>query len=324
MSAEKTAAQTLFDTSGKDEELESAQAAHAEAESQEPITPEVVPDTDSPSNGHVVYTLVPATIDDLATRADDFKQLIQARYDTVDQLRRLSIALTYPGDWLAFGKDDEAFGYLQGGRGCERVMQLWGVNVVNLGPMERIDISEPEGKKEWYYAIRGDGECNITKSKSEGFEGICGSDDDFLFIGRGEEKKSKKPLQLEKEMRHAARTRLDGIVTRTLTGLKAVPLSEIQRIWDERGQGEQKKIAKIPKGKGAGTGYGTTAERAGADVFVAPGYKLSESPKCPACRKVMKFVPKGPNHDPFWSCPDREGCGETSIFVPRPISSGRK
>ncbi len=285
--------------------------------SREPIEveAEVVPDDDSPVNGHLVHTLVPATIDDLATRTEDFKQLIQARYDTVDQLRRLSIALTYPGDWLQFGNNEEAFGYLQGGKGCERVMQLWGVNVVNLGPMERVDISEPEGKKEWYYIIRGDGECNITKSKSEGFEGICGSDDDFLFTGRGDDKRPKKRLQLEKEMRHAARTRLDGIVTRTLTGLKSVPITEIKRIWDEQGQG--KAVAKIPKGKGAGAGFGTSAERAGADIMVAPGYKASEAPKCPACKKPMRFVPKGSKSDPIWSCPDRDGCGETLRFVPK-------
>lgn len=305
----------LFDDSDKKQSDESVEV--------EPEAAEVVLDDDSPKDGHVVYTMVPGTIDDLAARTEDFRVLIEARYETVDLLRRRSIALTYPGDWLQFGSDEEAFGYLQGGKGCERVMQLWGVNVVNLGPMERIDMTDDDGKKAgFYYCIRGDGECNVTKSKGEGFEGICGSDDDFLFTGRGEDKRPKKPLQREKEMRHAARTRLDGIVTRSLMGLKAIPISEIQRIWNEAGHAH-KATAKIPKGKGAGKGFGTSAERAGADTFIAPGYKASEAPKCPKCSKQMKFVPKGAKHDAFWSCPDRDNCGGTREFVPRD-SSGRK
>lgn len=311
---------SLFDGAGLSAEAEAHEAERQEAES-DTLDAEVVPDNDSPKNGHVVYTLVPATIDDLATRSEDFKQLIQARYDTVDLLRRRSIGLTHEGDWLVFGKDSEAFGYLQGGRGVERIAALWGINVVNLGPMERIDISETGGLELFYYIIRGDGVCNITKSTGEGFEGICGNDDDFLFTGRGDDKKPKKPLQLEKEMRHAARTRLDGIITRTLTGMKAVPISLIQSIWDEQGAGKQ--TAKIPKGKGAGVGFGTSAERAGADTMIAPGYKASEAPKCPKCRGDMKYFPKGSNHDPFWTCRRGESCGGTMKFLPKD-SSGRK
>ncbi len=119
------------------------------------------------------------------------------------------------------------------------------------------------------------------------------SDEDFV--------KNDKGIQKELKVRKAARASLDGSIVRELTGLKSIPIQSLEEAW----QGTWKKTSMIARGRGFGSG----AERAGAQVQQAEHVQAGSEPVCGICGAKAKFWPAGTGRTTgkpylaFWSCP---------------------
>ncbi len=221
---------------------------------------------------------------ELAARKGEGLAIIEARAKILETLRKAAIRATSPEDWLLF-KDrvGAVIGYLQD-CGCDRVRDLYGIEIRDVGKPEKVFGQDGES---FTYLIQGGGYCGITHQTVESIEGGRSSTDEFLF--------GKSGVELELAVRKAARANLDGNITRELAGLKSVPLSELHEAWKD----SNKDSANCRLGRGFGTG----AERQGADLQTGAGVKQSEAPPCPKCDGPMKFVKgKQGKYDDFWSC----------------------
>jgi hypothetical protein len=238
----------------------------------------------------------PVTLEEVAALQGQAVEVIEARIQVLKTLRSAAIRATSPEDWLLFrSKGDGAItGYLQD-CGCDRIRDLYGIEVFSVSKPERIQM---EGNQ-FSYLIYGAGRCRFTRQTIEGIEGERYSTDDFVLGLQGP--------QLESYVRKAARANLDGNITRELAGLKSVPLEDLRKAWD----GSGKDWNKCRKGRG----FGSSAEQAGADVEVADGVKSSEGPPCPQCGGATRFrdagtTKTGKPYDAFWGClkyPDCKG-----------------
>ncbi len=235
---------------------------------------------------------VPATINQLAMLRSEALEVIEARVKVLEALRKAAIRATSPEDWILY-RDDKGntIGFLQD-CGCDRVRDLYGIEIFDISVPER---KEMEGG--FMYLISGSGRCTIGQQTVEGIEGGRASTDDFC--------KSKKGVELELNVRKAARANLDGNITRELSGLKSVPLQDLEAAW----AGTNKSSDRCRKGRGFGSG----AERMGADMQTGAGVAQSEAPTCKKCGKSMRFKQGKPGvYESFWSCPTgKEGCNFT-------------
>ena len=262
-----------------------------------PQEPEILPPETA-----VAKKTIPTTLEELAASADG-QEIVEARAQILETIRTKSIRATHPSDWLLFkAPDGNITGFLQD-LGCKRVAPLWGV-----------DVEPPKGKDEFFYEkttieakdghngefaymIIGDGYCDLTKRFVRGVMGARCSTDDFIV-------KQKPPVtgvMLEIRVKQAAMANLAGNILRRLTGLQSVPIEELDRCW----QGTGKTSKKCTYGRGFGSG----AERRGADVGPAPA--------CPTCKLPgMKYkqggkTKEGKEYSPFWSCADYPQCKGT-------------
>jgi len=239
----------------------------------------------------VTQTMVPATLNELAARTDDALAIIDTRIRVINTVRGASIAMTHPEDWVLFkAKDGRVVGYLED-VGCNRVRDLFGISVYNVGNYEKVAGSTPE---DFTYFLRGDGRCSITGQVLEGIEGARSSTDD---VGKG-----KVGAQLDITVRKSTRANLDGNITRRLAGLQSIPVEELDAAW----KGTAKKSAHCRLGRG----FGSQAERQGAEIRQAQQPPDVTPPTCKVCGATMQFKPagqstSGTNYDAFWSCPDR-------------------
>jgi hypothetical protein len=267
-------------------------------EIKDPIEPEIVndnlPELSRPS--------IPVTIDELAVIPDDRGvAIVEARKKIIESLRRASVLLTSPQDWLLFRtKEGAVTAYLQDS-GCKRVWQIWGIEITPKGEFEKITDTNTG---DFAYRCLADGVCKVTGLFVHDIEGIRYSTEDFCA--------SVKP-ELKKEMfvKLAAIANRDGNIIRSLTGMKSVAIEFIEDVW--RGTGKTTQYCS--KGKG----YGSQQERQGA--------KIQEPTDIPApicekedCGKQMKFVAGGTSrtsgkpYPAFWSCPDfQKGNGHSAI-----------
>jgi len=232
------------------------------------------------------FIAAPTTIGELATlRGTAPLDVIEARVQIVETLRRASIRATHPEDWLLFKAPDEAggqiVGYLQDA-GCDRVRDLWGIEIFGIGRPEKIAGDQPGV---FHYVITGNGRCKLTKQTVEAMEGGRSSTDDFC--------KDRTGADLELSVRKAARANLDGNITRELAGLKAVPIEEIERAWT----GTAKKTAQCRHGRG----FGSRSERLGAEPASAPDV---QAPKCGVCGALSRYRPASGSRGAFYGCPN--------------------
>jgi hypothetical protein len=242
---------------------------------------------------------VPVNIHDLAALKGEALEVLEARLLILETARRRAIRLTHPEDWVLFKAPDERItGYLQDS-GCDRVRDVIGVEVFDVGTPERI--ASADGKS-FMYVIRGNGRSRMTMQTVENMEGGRQSTDDFC--------KDKTGAQLELTVRKAARANLDGNITRELTGLKAVPLEELVESW----KGTSKNWEHCRKGRG----FGSRDERLGAtregDPDVAP-------PTCPHCPPVngrpvsLKYRPARGDRKAFYGCPNFEKHPQQKVII---------
>ena len=227
----------------------------------------------------------PTTINELALLKGEAQEIIEARATIIATLRLASIKATSPEDWLLFKTPDDqggqVVGYLQD-CGCDRVRDLWGIEVFDIGRPEKINGSEPGV---FHYLITGSGRCKITKQTVEMMEGGRSSTDDFC--------KEKTGADLELAVRKAARANLDGNIGRELSGLKSVPLAEIERAWE----GTAKKTDRCRLGRG----FGSRRERLGE---AKAGEPEVEPPKCEYCGTPGRYFPENDKGPAVYLCPN--------------------
>lgn len=222
---------------------------------------------------------------ELAARKGEGIEIIEARVKILRTLRKAAIRATSPEDWLLFrDRKGAVIGYLQD-CGCDRVRDLYGIEITEVGRPEKMKGDQPGV---FTYLIEGSGYCGITKQSVVGIEGGRSSTDDFV--------RGKAGVELELAVRKAARANLDGNITRELAGLKSVPLDELKDAW--------KDTNKNADNCRLGRGFGSQGERQGADMQTgAEGVTQSQAPKCPKCGGDMKFVAaKEGRYAAFWSC----------------------
>jgi hypothetical protein len=226
----------------------------------------------------------PTNLNELASRKGEAVEIVEARVQVVETLRRASIRLTSPPDWLLFKAPDDQGGQIVGyvqDSGADRFRDLWGIEVFDVSDPEKITGNDAGV---FTYIVRGSGRCRITGQTLEQIEGARSSTDDFCRGVAG--------VALEVLVRKAARANLDGGITRELAGMKSVPIEEIEDAW----KGTPKKIADCRHGRG----FGTRDERLGARSTKAPEV---DPPVCPHCQSIGVFR-EGKNGRPgFYGCP---------------------
>lgn len=245
---------------------------------------------------------IPVTLAELAALKGEAMEIIEARIQVLETLRKASIRATHPSDWLLFkSPDGNVTGYLQD-CGADRVRDLYGIEIYGLSLPQK----EPGMDGAFSYIITGSGRCKLTRQVVENMEGGRSSTDDFC--------QGKKGAELELAVRKAARANLDGNITRELAGLKNVPLQELEGAWS----GTNKKASLCRQGRG----FGTQKERQGGHVQQQAQPSDVPAPVCEfeGCGKTMKFIPAGENAQrgtkwsAFWSCPDyKKGNGHSAI-----------
>jgi len=238
----------------------------------------------------------PVTLSELAARKGEAIEIIEARVQILETLRKAALRATSPEDWLLFKAPEEAggqiVGYLQDS-GCERVRDLSGIEIFNVGTMEKVATNDP---KVFHYLISGDGRRKLTGQTIEAVEGGRSSTDDFC--------KDKTGADLELAVRKAARANLDGRVVRELAGLSNVPLEEIKEAWS----GTTKTIDRCRRGRG----FGSRSERLGANSERAPDV---EAPVCPHCKSKGVYRPAKGDRKAFYGCANWEKHKDKKFFV---------
>lgn len=227
---------------------------------------------------------IPVTLSELAALKGEAIEVIEARVQVLETLRKAAIRATSPEDWLLFKSPEEqggqTVGYLQD-CGADRVRDLYGIEVFGISKPEKIVGNDPAV---FHYIVTGSGRCKLTRQVLEEVEGGRSSTDDFC--------KGKTGADLELSVRKAARANLDGGITRELAGMKSVPVADLEAAW----VGTSKKVENCRRGRG----FGTRDERLGARTEKAPDV---EPPVCPHCQSKGVYRAAKGDRGAFYGCP---------------------
>lgn len=263
-----------------------------QAKESEVIDPEVMPPE---THLELSKPSVPVTIEELSGLPDERGvEIVESRKKILDSLRKASILMTSPSDWLLFRTREGAVTAFLQDSGCKRIWQIWGISITPTGEFQKL---VDDNTKDFAYRCTADGDCKVTGLKVYDIEGIRYSTEDFC-------KDVKPDLKKEMFVKLAAVANRDGNIIRSLTGMKSVALEYIEDVW----KGTNKKTSLCSKGKG----YGTQAERQGAQVQEAAHVPAGQEPICEICQARAKFWPAGISRDSkkpygaFWACPSRE------------------
>ena len=250
------------------------------------IEAEVIPPP--PQGIERVRPYTPVTVDELSVDTRG-KEIALARAEVMTVIRKAAIKLTAPQDWLLFRAENRVTAFLQDA-GCQRVRDLFGIEITPTS--EPIKIEAEDGT--YAYSITGRGKCHVTSQQILGIEGLRYSTDDFLV--------GLTPIMKEMRVRQAARANLDGNITRQLAGLKVVAAEDLTEAW----AGTKKTLELCARGKG----YGSKAERMGAQTQQSSDTPAGSEPICELCGSRMKFIQagtsksSGKSYSAFWSCPN--------------------
>jgi hypothetical protein len=247
----------------------------------EVIDPEIVEST--------ALSVIPETINQLSVQGAEGQAVIKARRSILEEAIKSSIAITHPDDWVMFRDTNTGriTCYLQDS-GCKRIVGLWGIEIRNLRPFERI---EEDGQ--FAYTITGDGYCALTNTWIREVEGVRRSNEDFV-------KNVNDPLLKNIRVRQAARANMDGNCIRRLTGLQTVPVQMLDEVW----KGTTKSSSRCSKGRG----FGTQDQRRGVQENVQDRPDIP-APICDDCQVEMEYHAAGKSKDgkstweAFYRCP---------------------
>jgi len=250
---------------------------------------------------------IPVTLEALA-RLDKGTGLniIEAGVEILTNLRRASIALTDPEDWLLFRRPDGRVTAYLSDDGCYRIDPIWMIDVLPPGGADRFEFEELKDGDDFAFVVKGNGYCKRTGASAIGVEGVRRSDEDFV--------REKKGIQKKVEVRKAAFANLHGGIVRKLTGLKNLALTELDSVWTS--QGKNKTSANCAQGRG----FGTQAERHG-DLNKGD---YGPTPSCPTCKKQMRLIAGRDGREPFWGCPDYKTCQQKPITAKKVAQAQRE
>ena len=205
--------------------------------------------------------------------------------DILTNVRRASIAITDPEDWLLFRRPDGRVTAYLSDDGCYRIEPIWRISVMPPGDADKFTFEEIKDAEDFAFVVSGNGYCKLTGASAIGVEGVRRSDEDFV--------REKKGIQKKIEVRKAAFANLHGGIVRKLTGLKNLALTELDSVWSA--QGKNKSSAHCAQGRG----FGGKSARYGSGEATT-----GETPKCPKCQGPMKLItPKpGASWSAFWGC----------------------
>lgn len=228
---------------------------------------------------------IPVTLSELAALKGEALEIIEARVQVLETLRRAAIRATSPEDWILFKAPDEQggqiVGYLQD-CGADRVRDLYGIEIYDISKPEKVVGQEPGV---FHYLVTGSGRCKLTRQILEMVEGGRSSTDD---ICRG-----KSGAELELLVRKSARANLDGNITRELAGMKSVPLGDLETAWT----GTKKLVTYCRRGRG----FGSRDQRVGGRAENAPDI---DPPICPHCKSKGVYRPAKGDRNAFYGCPN--------------------
>lgn len=238
---------------------------------------------------------VPTTINELASLDKERGvEIVQQRLQIFNTMRVASIQLTMPNDWTLFRSTDggvERISGFLGDQGCDRIKKLWGIQVTNIGTMERIEDDKHPG--EFAYRITGDGTCGLTGEAVFDMEGIRYSTEKYA---------TEKPEGIQRvvAVQKAARANLDGGITRELAGMKSVPIEELDAAWNSA-KDTWKKSSLCNKGRG----FGSKDQRLGKGDEKSGGVDPQDIPLCDICNVKLTYRAgkKEDNSDAWFGCP---------------------
>jgi hypothetical protein len=244
---------------------------------------------------------IPTNINELASLEQNRgKAIIEQRTEILEALRSASIKLTAPRDWTLFRNTDGVVTGFLGDEGCDRIKKLWGIQIDNLGQMDRIPGDGVAADGAFAYRITGDGHCKMTGESVYEMEGVRYSNERYA-----EEK--AEGIQREVAVRKAARANLDGGITRELAGMKSVPLEELETAW----KGTWKKTEMCNKGRG----FGSKDQRLGQGDASSGNIDPADIPECGACPPGTKLVFRPKGNPPFWGCPNYSKHPKDKVIV---------
>jgi len=243
---------------------------------------------------------VPVTIDELAVIEDDGGVAVAlARSKIIDTLRRESIRLTVPQDWLLFRTPEGAVTAYCQDSGCKRFWQIWGIEITPVldapgaGEDGFIKIVDEEKPEEYGYQCFADGYCQVTKQRVHNIAGVRYSTEDFC-------KDVAIPMIKDQRVRQASIANRDGNIIRALTGMKSIAIELIEDVWKAENKGKTTEKCSL------GRGYGSRKERAGGQAKDDPTPKDIPLPVCGICKRNMKYVPGTDRYAAFYSCPEKK------------------
>ncbi len=231
-----------------------------------------------------------STIEELSQNEEGLA-VLERGIEIMKVLRAASIAMTFPHDWVLFKAEDRVTGYCQDA-GCQRFSDIWGIEIYNLSEWIR---TKDEESGDFSWTITGDGLSKRTGQIVTGISGTRYSYEDFIT-------RRKLPrLQIETEVKKAARANLHGSIVRELAGMKSVPEEELNGVWSVAGMGAYKTTKLSPKGRGFGTGN----ERAGGiSADKNGGISPTDIPFCSFCEPPSRLVFREKGDPPFFGCKD--------------------
>jgi len=179
---------------------------------------------------------------------------------TLDTLRATAIRRTKPGDWTIYkGRGDTEPVGVPRDSACVEIRKWFGISITgHRGAMNDYAVPGPRVSKAeddptvTVLEMWADGYCARTGERIEGIYLALRSDDDF--IGRQRKNEDGSHWTTVQDMQASVRTSLDGKITRILSGLRKVPVSELEKY-----QLDWRKAH-------LGPGFGTGADRAAGKV----------------------------------------------------------
>jgi hypothetical protein len=135
-----------------------------------PIPPDVIeqdPDDTLPTALALRHPGIPVTLSELAALKGEAIEVIEARVQVLETLRRAAIRATSPEDWLLFKSPDEQGGQITGflqDCGADRVRDLYGIEVFDVSKPEKIVGNDPAV---FTYIVNGSGRCKLTRQVLE-------------------------------------------------------------------------------------------------------------------------------------------------------------
>jgi len=269
-----------------------------------PETEVVDPNEGEPNHLVLRRPDAPVNLNELAALKGEALEIIEARVQILATVRKAALRATSPTDWLLFKAPDDqggqVVGYLQD-CGCDRVRDLFGINIFNVSTPEKISTNDP---KVFHFIIYGSGRCNLTRQVIENIVGGRASTDDFC--------RDKSGADLELAVRKATRANLDGNIVRELASLAGVPIEELADAW----AGTWKKTEQCRRGRG----FGSKSERLGG-TSTRGGAADVEPPVCPHCgaKGVYRQAKGEPGtrgyRAPFYGCPNYEKHSDKKFIV---------